>query len=135
MTSLIPAVLGRSGACGRAELPSRATAARTQAVAVLTLSRGPLPPAECFSPRAPPAPRTSRKPTAVEANGDTGYDGQRLGGYAKYTFDLTRDMPLELTLAAGHQFISGSGNGGDSGATGFGGGPGTYGTVEIDASF
>jgi len=72
---------------------------------------------------------------AVEADGDTGYDGQHLGGYAKYTFDLTKNMPLELTLVAGHQFISGSGNSGRSGATGFGGGPGTYGTIEIDTTF
>jgi hypothetical protein len=70
---------------------------------------------------------------AVEADGDTGYDGQRLGGYAKYTFDITKSMPLEVTLVAGHQFISGSGNGG--GVTGFGGGPGTYGTIELDTNF
>jgi hypothetical protein len=70
---------------------------------------------------------------AVEADGDTGYDGQRLGGYAKYTFDLAKSMPLEVTLVAGHQFISGSGSGG--GATGFGGGPGTYGTIELSTNF
>jgi hypothetical protein len=39
---------------------------------------------------------------AVEADGDTGYDGQRRGGYAKYTFDIIKSMPLEATLVAGH---------------------------------
>ena len=71
--------------------------------------------------------------SALEADGDTGYDGPRLGGCAKYNFDLTKSMPLEVTQVAGHQFISGSGNGG--GATGFGGGPGTYGTVELSTNF
>ncbi|MGZ5914149.1 MAG: hypothetical protein ACXWJU_02290, partial [Hyphomicrobium sp.] len=68
-------------------------------------------------------------------DGDTGYNAQRLGGFAKYTFTLTQDVPLKLTLVAGHQFVSGSGDSsGDSGG-GFGGGAGTYATIDLDASF
>jgi Cellulose biosynthesis protein BcsS len=33
-------------------------------------------------------------------DGDTGYNAQRLGGFAKYTFALTKDVPLKLTLVA-----------------------------------
>ena len=62
-------------------------------------------------------------------DGDTGYNAQRLGRYAKYTFALTKDMPLELTLVAGRQFVSGGGD------AGFGGDAGTYGTIELDANF
>ena len=43
-------------------------------------------------------------------DGDTGYNAQRLGGFAKYTFALTKDIPLKLTLVTGHQFVSGSGD-------------------------
>ena len=65
---------------------------------------------------------------AASVDGDTGYDAQRLGGYATYAFELTKDVPLELTLVAGHQFVS-------SGGAGFGGGAGTFGTLEIDTDF
>lgn len=65
----------------------------------------------------------------ASVDGDTGYNAQRLGGYATYAFELTKGMPLELTLAGGHQFVSGSDD------TGFGGGAGTYGTIEIDTDF
>jgi cellulose biosynthesis protein BcsS len=64
----------------------------------------------------------------ASVDGDTGYDAQRLGGYAKYAFELTKGIPLQLTLIAGHQFVS-------SGGTGFGGGAGTFGTLEIDTDF
>jgi hypothetical protein len=65
---------------------------------------------------------------AASVDGDTGYDAQRLGAYASYAFELTQDMPLELTLVAGHQFVS-------NGGSGFGGGAGTFGTLEIDTDF
>lgn len=64
----------------------------------------------------------------AEADGDTGYNGQTLGGYATYTFDVTKDVSFDATLAAGHQFISGGGSGP-------GGGAGTYGTLEIITNF
>jgi hypothetical protein len=64
----------------------------------------------------------------ASADGDTGYDSQRLGGYAKYAFELTKGVPLEVTLIAGHQFVSGGGSG-------FGGGAGTFGTLELDTNF
>jgi hypothetical protein len=64
----------------------------------------------------------------ASVDGDTGYDAQRLGGYAKYTFELVKDMPLDMTLIAGHQFVSGGGSG-------FGGGAGTFGTLEFDTNF
>ena len=65
---------------------------------------------------------------AASVDGDTGYDAQRLGGHATYAFELTKDVPLEFTLVAGHQFVS-------SGGSGFGGGAGTFGTLEIDTDF
>ncbi len=37
-------------------------------------------------------------------------------------------MPLDVTLIAGHQFVSGGGSG-------FGGGAGTFGTLELDTNF
>lgn len=64
----------------------------------------------------------------AEADGETGYNGQTLGGYATYTFDVTKDVSFDATLAAGHQFISGGGSGP-------GGGAGTYGTLEITTDF
>ena len=64
----------------------------------------------------------------ASVDGDTGYNAQRLGGYAKYAFEMTKGVPLELTLIAGHQFVS-------SGGAGFGGGAGTFGTLEIDTDF
>lgn len=64
----------------------------------------------------------------ASVNGDTGYDAQRLGGYAKYTFELVKGMPLDVTLISGHQFVSGGGSG-------FGGGAGTFGTLELDTNF
>jgi len=64
----------------------------------------------------------------ASVDGDTGYDAQRLGGYAKFAFEMTKGVPLELTLIAGHQFVS-------SGGTGFGGDAGTFGTLEIDTDF
>ena len=64
----------------------------------------------------------------ASVDGDTGYDAQRLGGYAKYSFELTKGVPLDVTLIAGHQFVSGGGSG-------FGGGAGTFGTLEFDTDF
>jgi hypothetical protein len=65
----------------------------------------------------------------ASVDGDTGYDAQRLGGYAKYSFEPSKGVSAELTLLGGHQFVSGSGS------TGFGGGAGTYGTIEISTDF
>ena len=66
--------------------------------------------------------------------GATGYDAQRLGGYAKYTFDLTPDIPLSLTLSGGHQFVSDSEDGGGT-LSGPGGGEGTYGAIGFATVF
>jgi hypothetical protein len=65
----------------------------------------------------------------ASVDGDTGYNAQRLGGYAKYSFDLAKGVPAELTLVSGHQFVSGDGT------AGVGGGAGTYGTIELDTNF
>ena len=65
----------------------------------------------------------------ASVDGDTGYNAQRLGGYAKYTFELTESVPLELTAVAGHQFVSGDGNAGPAG------GAGTFGTLELSTDF
>ena len=69
------------------------------------------------------------RPSSAARAGRQRADGQRLGGYAKYTFELTKGVPLELTLVGGHQFVSGANS------AGVGGGEGTYGTVEIDTNF
>ncbi len=65
----------------------------------------------------------------AEVDGDTGYNAQRIGGYAKYTFELTKGVPVEMSVGAGHQFVGGDGS------AGFGGGAGTYGTLEFDTNF
>jgi len=64
----------------------------------------------------------------AEADGDTGYNGQTLGGYATYTFDVAADVSFDATLAAGHQFISGGGSGPGGGAV-------TYDTLEVTTDF
>ncbi|MEO8421623.1 MAG: cellulose biosynthesis protein BcsS [Hyphomicrobium sp.] len=64
----------------------------------------------------------------ASVDGDTGYDAQRLGGYARYAFDLSKGVPLSVTVIAGHQFVSGGGGG-------FGGGAGTFGTLQLDTNF
>jgi hypothetical protein len=65
----------------------------------------------------------------ASVDGDTGYNAQRLGGYAKYGFELTKGVPVELTLVGGHQFVPGAD------PRGFGGGEGPYGTLEISTNF
>ena len=62
-------------------------------------------------------------------DGDTGYNAQRLGGYVKYSFELAKGVPAELSAGAGHQFVS------NDDSSGFGGGAGTYGTLELDTNF
>jgi hypothetical protein len=62
-------------------------------------------------------------------DGDTGYNAQRLGGYVKYSFELAKGVPAELSAGAGHQFVSGDTS------SGFGGGAGTYATLELDTNF
>jgi hypothetical protein len=66
---------------------------------------------------------------ALEVDGATGYDAQRLGGYAKYTFELSESVPMELSIAGGHQFVPGADT------SGFGGGAGPFCTLEISTSF
>jgi hypothetical protein len=68
-------------------------------------------------------------------DGDTGYNAQRIGAYARYAFELTKEMPLELTFAGGHQFVDGWDSVGEEATSGVGGGAGTYGTIEIDTNF
>ena len=65
----------------------------------------------------------------ASVDGDTGYNAQRLGGYAKYTLELSKGAPVELTLVGGHQFVPGAD------PQGFGGGEGPYGTLEISTNF
>ena len=66
---------------------------------------------------------------AAEVDGTTGYNGQRLGAYATYDFDLAKGVTLDVTLVGGHQFVSGDGEAGPSG------GAGTYGTLELTTNF
>ena len=66
---------------------------------------------------------------AAELDGTTGYNGQRLGAYATYAFDLAESVPLSVTVLGGHQFVSGDGQAGPAG------GAGTYGTLELTTNF
>ena len=66
---------------------------------------------------------------AASVDGDSGYDAQRLGGYAKYTFELSKGVPVELSAAGGHQFVPGAD------PSGFGGGEGPFGTLDISTNF
>ena len=66
---------------------------------------------------------------AVSVDGDSGYNAQRLGGYAKYTFELSKGVPVELSAAGGHQFVPGAD------PSGFGGGEGPFGTLDISTNF
>ena len=66
---------------------------------------------------------------AAEVDGTTGYNGQRLGAYATYAFDLAESVPLSVTVLGGHQFVSGDGQAGPAG------GAGTYGTLELTTNF
>lgn len=66
---------------------------------------------------------------AAEVDGTTGYNGQRLGAYATYDFDLAKGVTLDVTIVGGHQFVSGDGGAGPSG------GAGTYGTIELTTNF
>jgi hypothetical protein len=66
---------------------------------------------------------------AAEVDGTTGYNGQRLGAYATYDFDLAKGVTLDVTIVGGHQFVSGDGQAGPAG------GAGTYGTLELTTNF
>jgi hypothetical protein len=66
------------------------------------------------------------------AFGDVGFDAQRLGGFVIFDLKLAPNFPVEVTLSAGHQFVSGS-NGEAVG--GSGGGEGTYGSISFSFLF
>ena len=66
------------------------------------------------------------------ALGDESFDAQRIGGFVIFDCNLILSRPLEITLAAGHQFV-GQTNGTTN--TGIGGGEGTYGTVVFSVPF
>jgi hypothetical protein len=71
-------------------------------------------------------------PEAI-AFGDVEFDAQRLGGFLTFDVKLIPRMPLEVTLSAGHQYVSGSGGGG--GINSVGGGEGTYGLLVVSTTF
>lgn len=59
-------------------------------------------------------------------------DTERLGGFATFKFHASPNVPVELTLNGGHQFVSESDDGeGNS----FSGGEGTYGGTNLSFSF
>ena len=72
-------------------------------------------------------------PEAI-AFGDVEFDAQRLGGFLTFDLKLIPRMPLEVTLSAGHQWVSDTGGGGGT-VTSVGGGEGTYGLVVISTTF
>lgn len=62
-----------------------------------------------------------------------GEEYQRVGGFVTFRFNLTPNMPAELTLNAGHQFVDD-----DNGGVGFAsssGGEGAYGGASFSFSF
>jgi hypothetical protein len=67
------------------------------------------------------------------AMGNDAFDAQRVGAFLTFDVELSRSMPVEITLSGGYQFVSESDdNGGgisDGGAIGSGGGEGAYGGV------
>ncbi|HEU0058324.1 MAG TPA: cellulose biosynthesis protein BcsS [Hyphomicrobiaceae bacterium] len=69
------------------------------------------------------------------ALGDQDFDAQRVGGFVRFDVKLPSFRPVEVTLSAGHQFVSGSNSNGDDGGGGIGGGEGTYGLVNFSVSF
>jgi hypothetical protein len=64
------------------------------------------------------------------AFGDVAFDAQRIGAFVVFDLKLIPNLPVEVTLSAGHQFVSGS-----SSAGGIGGGEGAYGTVSFSFLF
>jgi hypothetical protein len=64
--------------------------------------------------------------------GDVEFDAQRLGGFAIFDLNILPSRPLEVTLSAGHQFVSDS-NAGTTG--GIGGGEGAFVTIELSIPF
>jgi len=66
--------------------------------------------------------------------GDEDFDAQRVGGFVKFDVSLPTFRPVEVTLSAGHQFVSGSNNN-NGGTGGIGGGEGTYGLVAWSVTF
>lgn len=57
----------------------------------------------------------------VAALGNKGFDATRVGGFVTFDLPLIPRLPLEVSLSAGHQFVSGN-----SGVGSTGGGEGTY---------
>jgi hypothetical protein len=65
------------------------------------------------------------------AMGNDSFDAQRVGGFAKFKLPLIPQRSFEVTVSAGHQFVSGSGNG----TEGTGGSEGTYGAIGFSTTF
>jgi len=66
--------------------------------------------------------------------GDDDFDAQRLGGFVRFDVQLPAWRPVEVTLSAGHQFVSGNDNA-NNGNGGIGGGEGTYGLLNFSMTF
>jgi hypothetical protein len=67
-----------------------------------------------------------------QAFGNEDFDAQRLGAFLTFQVPLSPRTPLEVTLAAGHQFVGDSKSGT---TTSTGGGEGTYGTIVFSMPF
>ena len=68
-----------------------------------------------------------------QAFGNEDFNAQRLGGFLTFQVPLRPNLPLEVTLAAGHQFVNESSSSSDSTSTG--GSAGTYGTIVFSTTF
>ncbi len=68
------------------------------------------------------------------AFGNEGFDATRVGGFLTFDLPIAPTLPLEITLSAGHQFVSGNGSSG-SGSSGSGGGEGAYFGISVSSVF
>jgi Cellulose biosynthesis protein BcsS len=67
--------------------------------------------------------------------GDEEFNAQRLGGFVSFDVKLLPNWPIEITLSAGHQFVSDTGSNASNGTGTVGGGEGTYATIVFSFLF
>jgi hypothetical protein len=67
--------------------------------------------------------------------GNVEFDAQRLGGFITFDIKLLPTRSVEVTLSAGHQFLSGSATEANGGSSSSGGGEGAYATIAFSVLF
>ena len=71
------------------------------------------------------------------ALGNVGFDATRVGGFLTFDLPVTPNLPLEVTLSGGYQFVGGSddSSGGAGTGGGAGGGEGAYFGLSVSSVF